>query len=259
MYLKEDKKIIIGNSFLISLFAVLLFLLSWEALVIFGALDMLYVGQPTGILLRFLGLSKNKEISLALSNTLWAVALGYTISILLGSFLGFISGINKQVYYFLRPLFFSIQTIPAIVFLPLFALWFGAGFEAKVVIIVTMSIGPIIINTYQGVRETDENLIKMAISFGANKFFIFRNIMLFQSLPYILAGAKSSVGKALIAVILAEFYGFGRGLGYYLSYYGATYKINDFMAVIMIIILFNMLLLFVINLLNRSTAKWKND
>jgi NitT/TauT family transport system permease protein len=99
----------------------------------------------------------------------------------------------------------------------------------------------------------------MAQSFGASRFFIVKNVIFYEALPFIVAGAKTALGKAFIGLIVAEFYGIGQGLGRLISFYGLTYKIDKFMAVLAFILLISGLLLMGFGYLERRIQKWKKN
>lgn|GEM_PF-1253295 len=226
-----------GN--IISIISVMVFFIIWEIVSAGGYVNPLFIGRPTKILNELPILFNDKPFVEGLLGSVIVLLLGYVISIVLGITIGFVAGLNKRIYYIFRPFIFAIQTIPFIAYLPLIIIWFGVGLTAKLTVIVLMAIIPIIINTIEGVRSVDEDLTIMAKSFSASRLFIMKKVEFRQTLPYIISGSRIAFGKAFIAVIVAEFYGFGKGLGYYISFYGLTLKPNKLMAIMLIILFIN--------------------
>ena len=76
---------------------------------------------------------------------------------------------------------------------------------------------PILIDTYQGVRECDKNMLGLARSFRSNEWRMWRDVLFPFALPYIAAGIRLSIGRGLVGVVIAEFYTTISGLGYMIS------------------------------------------
>ena len=96
--------------------------------------------------------------------------------------------------------------MPLVALVPLLMLWLGLGFNVKVAIIFLMSVFPICINTWLGVTAVPKALIEVGKSFVAPNRVILRRIILPATLPYIMAGIRISVGRAVVAMVIAEFY-----------------------------------------------------
>src|SRR2546430_8739697 len=67
-------------------------------------------------------------------------------------------------------LFRSFNATPRLIFLPLFILWFGIGMWSKIVIVFVGAVFPLLINTYEGVKNVDRVLVNVVRSFGANEW-----------------------------------------------------------------------------------------
>ncbi|HEY3166262.1 MAG TPA: ABC transporter permease subunit [Candidatus Binatia bacterium] len=76
---------------------------------------------------------------------------------------------------------------------------------------------PLIINSIQGAREVDENYLRVGRSLSATNLQMFFTITLPSSIPYILAGLRTSIGRAIVDVIVAEFFMSSKGLGYFIN------------------------------------------
>jgi NitT/TauT family transport system permease protein len=100
------------------------------------------------------------------TGTIWAplgvsasgFAVGLGIAIAIGLPLGVILGRSNTLNAMFDPFITAFNATPRLVFLPLVMLWFGLGLEAKVVIVVIGAVFPLLINTYEGVRNADKVL-----------------------------------------------------------------------------------------------------
>ena len=91
---------------------------------------------------------------------------------------------------------------------------FGLGAMSKIIMTMLAAVFPILINTMIGIANTDHRLITMARAFGAKDSPIFLKVSMPGSLPYIVAGMRVALGRALVYIVVAEQYGAATGLGY---------------------------------------------
>jgi ABC-type nitrate/sulfonate/bicarbonate transport system permease component len=103
--------------------------------------------------------------------------------------------------------------MPLVALVPLLVLWLGLGFKVKVAIIFLLSVFPICINTWLGVAAVPKSLIDVGKAFVAPNLVILRRIVLPATLPYIMAGIRLAVGRAVVAMVIAEFFTSISGLG----------------------------------------------
>lgn len=243
----------------ISLISVAVFILLWEYIAVHRIVDPIFIGRPSLILGEFLSFFSNKIFLTSYFASIKTLLLGYLIALILGTVLGIIFGLNKLIYAALKPYIYAINSIPALAFIPIIIIWFGIGVFPKFFIIVLTAIIPMILNVIEGVNSVDKKLLKMAQSFSAGYFFRVKKIIIYEVIPFVVSGARNALGKAFVALIIAEFYGLGKdGLGYYISYYGETYKTNKFFAVLGVVLLTSLVLTYLLKLIERYIKKWKN-
>ena len=108
----------------------------------------------------------------------------------------------------------------------LLLLWFGLGLWSKVVIVFIGALFPILINTYEGVRNADKVLINVVRSFGASEWDIARLVVVPNALPYIVAGLRLAIGRAVLGVVVAEFFGSQEGLGVMMVRAASRYQVD---------------------------------
>ena len=103
--------------------------------------------------------------------------------------------------------------MPLVALVPLLVLWLGLGFKVKAAVVFLMALFPICINTWLGVTAVPKTLIEVGKSFVAPPMVILRRIVLPATLPYIMAGIRLAVGRAVVAMVIAEFFTTISGLG----------------------------------------------
>jgi len=245
------------NDRLLSFLSVIIFILAWQIIARLKIVDPVFIGQPLEILKESFNFFASGEIYEHIVASGVTFILGFSAAILFGVTLGLLTGINRTLYNIVSPYIFAIHSTPIVALFPLIIIWFGVGVKAKVVIIFLMTVVPILANTIDGARSMDASLIKMAKSFEAGKLFILRTIIFQASVPYILSGIRVATGRAIIGLIISEFYGYGKGIGYLVSFYGQTFQTDKLMALVMMLIIFSFSVLKTVNITEHRLLKWK--
>ena len=121
---------------------------------------------------------------------------------------------------------------------PLLVLWFGIYLKAKIIVVFLFAVFPVLINTYQGVRECDKNMIEVARSFRSSEWRMWQDVLLPFAVPYIAAGVRLAIGRGLVGMIIAEFYTTISGLGFMITRYANVFEMDKtFVPVIVLMIL----------------------
>ena len=183
--------------------------------------------------------------------------VGFVISVLLGVLLGVPMGWYKNLCKTFDPLLSGIYATPLIALLPLIIMIFGLGSVSKIIMTMLAAVFPILINTMAGIANTDDRLISMARAFGAKDHQIFRKVSLPGSLPYIVAGMRVALGRALVYIVVAEQYGAATGLGYLSSVAAQRFQMAAMFVPIVIIAGLGAALNELLKSLERRLEKWK--
>jgi NitT/TauT family transport system permease protein len=182
---------------------------------------------------------------------------GMITATLAGVVLGIPMGWYKGISRTLDPLLSGIYATPLIALLPLIIMLFGLGAISKIVMTFLAAVFPVLINTMTGIANTDANLIKMSRSFGASDAAIFLKVSLPGSLPYIVAGVRVALGRALVYIVVAEQYGAAMGLGYLSSVAAQRFQIAAMFAPIVIIACLGAALTELLKAVERRLDKWR--
>lgn len=143
-----------------------------------------------------------------------AFLIGLTLASVTGILFGVAMATTQAVYDIFDPWVSALYSTPVIALAPLFIVVFGIELASKVAVTFLLAIFPVVINTAAGIRTTDRRLIEGAYSFGASRFQIFTKVMLPSSVPFIITGLRLAVGRGLIGVVVAEFFGARAGVGH---------------------------------------------
>jgi NitT/TauT family transport system permease protein len=195
----------------ITLGSLLVFLLAWE---FFGrGVNPVFGSYPSAIALAFLELIRSGKIWVALLESLQPFVAGYGLAVLIGVPLGLVLGRFWIVEAAFGIYVTAGYSMPLVALVPLLMLWLGLGIKVKIAVVFLMSVFPVVINTWLGVRAVPKSLIEVGKSFVASDAVILRRIVLPATLPYIMAGIRLAVGRAVVAMVVAEFFTALSGLG----------------------------------------------
>src|SRR6202451_750324 len=188
-------------------------LLLWELISRFLVDNALFLAAPSQIIVAIYRLAVTGQLWHHIGISAAEFALGYITASVLGIALGLAMASSATMKQALQPWVSGLYATPTIALAPLFILWFGIGIWSKVIVVITLVLFPVAINTEAGLRTTSERLIEMLRSFGATPRQIFFKVSLPSAVPFILAGLKLGIGRGLIGVVVAELFGSRAGLG----------------------------------------------
>ena len=184
-------------------------------------------------------------------------ALGLGLAILLGLPLGVLIGRSRTLNDMLDPFITAFNATPRLVFLPLVMLWFGLGLWSKVVIVLIGALFPILINTYEGVRNADRLLINVVRAFGAREWDVVRLVVLPNALPYIVAGLRLAIGRAVLGVVVAEFFGSEDGLGVMMVQAAGRYQVATVFAGLIVFAALSLAMTALVKLVEDRLSRWR--
>jgi NitT/TauT family transport system permease protein len=191
-------------------------LVAWEASARW-LIDPFWIGQPSTVAARLWDLIVSGDIWWHAIPTVGQAAAGLLLSLAIGIPVGMLFAYNSYVERVLEPFFLGLYSIPRIALAPLFILWFGIGPWSKIVMAFSMVVFVVILNTYEGMRGVDRELIDMMRAMRATRGYILRKVLLPAIVPWLFASIRVGVGLALIGSVVGELLGSNRGLGWYVE------------------------------------------
>jgi ABC-type nitrate/sulfonate/bicarbonate transport system permease component len=146
--------------------------------------------------------------------TLTELAVAFALSSIGGITLGYVLSRSQYLIRAFEPLLAGVYSIPIILFLPLYVLFFGLGPASKIALGTTISFFPIVLNTIAGFGYVDRIYVVAARSMGASDFQLFRWVLLPAALPVILTGLRMGFTVALLSILGSETIASLAGLGH---------------------------------------------
>jgi NitT/TauT family transport system permease protein len=241
----------------ITLTSIACMLIVWE---IFGRdINPVFGSYPSAIAVAFWDLLITGQLQTALYESLRPFALGYGLAIVIGIPLGLIIGRFRVAEAALGIYITAGYAMPLVALVPLLMLWLGLGFAVKVAVVFLMSLFPICINTWLGVTAVPKTLIEVGKSFVAPDVVILRRIILPATLPYIMAGIRLAVGRAVVAMVIAEFFTTISGLGAVIINSANNFDTATMFVPIIILMIMAIGLNSFIGFVERRVAPWQAE
>ena len=170
------------------------------------------------------GLGLNPYLGTWLANVEYSsmrVAQGFTLAALVGVPLGLLIGWSKFISQMFDPMIQSLRPIPITAWLPFSIAVFGIRDIGSIFLIFLGGFYAIVVNTTQGARDVDRNLVRAALMMGASRTQLLLRVVLPAAMPSIFTGLRIGLGISWTAVIVSEMVAVKSGLGYVLwdAYY----------------------------------------
>jgi len=189
--------------------------------------------------------------------TLREVVLGFGLALAAGLSFAVLIHLSETARRALYPLLVASQTIPIVVLAPVLVVILGFGIGPKLVIVGLICFFPITVNTLDGLRSVDPDLIKMMRTLGAGRLQILRRAEAPSALPYAFSGAKIAVAVAVIGAVFAEFSGSDSGLGHLIEIANSQLLTARAFAAVVVLSAMAIGLFGLLSLLERKVVFWR--
>jgi sulfonate transport system permease protein len=187
----------------------------WDVVVRFGWIKAILLPAPTDTIVALIsGLAGGAllgDFFVTVSRTLQAFGIAAVVGVPLGVLLGS----NERAYRSVEFLIDFFRSTPSSALIPLFLLIFGVSDINKVAIAAFGALLIVLFNSAYGVMNARKQRLMAAKVMGANRWQIFKDVLIWESLQPTFVGLRSAVSMALVIVIVAEmFIGSENGLGH---------------------------------------------
>ena len=186
-----------------------------------------------------------------------AFAIGLALAIVVGLPLGILLGRSATLNAMFDPFVAAFNATPRLVFLPLLMLWLGIGLWSKVAVVFSGALFPLLINTHEGVRNADKLLINVVRSFGAGRWDVARLVAIPNALPFIVVGLRLAIGRAILGVVVAEFFGAQEGLGVVMVRAASSFDVNVVFAGLIVFAALSLLMTGLVKLVEDRMSRWR--
>jgi NitT/TauT family transport system permease protein len=231
-----------------------LFFIFWEAAIRLLQVPLYILPPPSMVLREFAA-----HFDLIWHHTLVTAnetVVGYAIAAVLGIPLAIVVAFSEILRRTLYPAAVTLEMVPKIAFAPIFVIWFGFSFPAKMLVVFLVCFFPILINGIFGFMSLSTELKQFSLSTGADVWTTFWKIRLPAALPQIFVGLKGAAVTATVGATIAEWIGGNAGLGYYIQVASGEFKMELALAAIFMLTALGLLVYFLVLLVEMRLMPW---
>lgn len=226
----------------------------WE---IGGAqLDQSLFSTPSRIVVAAYKMILSGELWQFLAPSLLVMLYGFSIATVVGILLGLLLArywvIDTATGFYITFLY----STPMVALIPLIVIWAGFDTAAKTIILFLFAFFPIVINTYQGVKNVSPELIEVGRAFRCSEGALWRHVVLPAALPFVVTGLRLALGRGLIGMVTADLYTAISGIGYLIVRTASTYQMDKMFVPIVTLGLLGVFLSWLLRLVEIKVAPW---
>jgi putative hydroxymethylpyrimidine transport system permease protein len=188
--------------------------------------------------------------------TLREVVLGFLCALVAGLGFAIVLHLSDTLRRATYPLLVASQTIPPVAIAPILVVWFGFGIGPKLLLVALVCFFPITVNTLDGLRSVDPQLITMMRTLGAGRAQILGRVELPSALPFLFSGVRIAIVVSVIAAVFAEYAGAESGLGHQIQIASGQLLTARMFAAIVLLSAIAIALFALVTLIERKVVTW---
>ncbi|ACL57236.1 ABC transporter permease [Methylobacterium nodulans] len=229
----------------------------WWLLTALDLIPVFFFGDPVGVARQLATWFASGTVFTHLSVTLIETLLAFGIGTALGLGIGLWLALNPFLAEVFDPFIKAFNSMPRLIFAPIFALWFGLGIWSKVALGVTLVFFVVFFNVFQGVREVSPVVLANTRMLGAGPRQLLRHVYLPSATSWVFSSLHNAVGIAFVGSVVGEYLGSERGVGYLILLAEGVFDINAVIAGILLLTVFALLLDIAVSFLENHLLRWR--
>lgn len=242
------------RSVLINKWSIVAFLLVWEFVARAGLVSPIFVTPLSTVLSTIV--NEPDFIARHLPVSIYRVVVGFAVGSSSGIVIGLMMGrvrVMEDVFTLPISIFYPV---PKIGFIPLFIMWFGIGNRSKIAVISLATFFPVVLNTYQGAKGVEKEMVWAALSLGSSTPEVITRVVFPQILPNVFTGMRISAAVAWAIMVIAEMVGASDGIGFFLLLMQRQFQTKFVFASIIVIAFAGWFSQFAVKSLNERYNEW---
>jgi NitT/TauT family transport system permease protein len=220
-----------------------LVLAAWEVLPRLGLVNAMLLPPLSDVLSTLLTIIQRGNVHEALAVTAAEVIVAFLIAVPLGAAIGVLAAENDYFGAIFKPILFYVFSIPKSIFLPMFILIMGIGFQQKVAYAAFSTIFIVIMSATAAVESVKADHVLVARSYGATRGQILWRVYVPSMLPILLEALRIAMIFNFTGVMIAEMYASRTGIGHLIANWGENFMMREMFAGVILLaaaaILFN--------------------
>lgn len=245
--------VLLGGGFLVGVMVL------WQLAALLGLINPFLTSSPELIWRSLVKQATSGVLGHSIATSCVELVVGFGLAAVVGVLAGLLMGRYRYLEYAIEPYVWLLYSAPIVALFPLLVLILGLGSPTVIAIAFLMSVVPVIVNSAQGVRNVDKQLIRTAVSFGAGETALLRKVILPASVPTVMAGLRLGVGRGLVGVVVGEFFAGDGGIGYNISFFAGHLGTTDVLASVFVVIVAGVLLNVLARKLESLADSWRTE
>lgn len=233
------------------------FLLLWE--IVGWLTPRIFLAPFHETVVAFVRMTLDGTLIEAAASSIFILLVGLALSGVIGVVIGLAMGRYRRAQWVLEPYVNGLYATPTIAFLPLLMLWLGLFTAPKIAIVVLIAVFPVIKNVFAGVGTVGQEMLEPAESMKASEFQIFTKVIVPATTPFIMAGMRLAVGRAVVGVVVAEFFTAQSGLGGMIVKAASTFKTAEMFVPVIMLLIVGLSLTALVDWAYAKIAPWKES
>lgn len=202
------------------------FMILWETAVTRGWIDGFIFSSPRRIWNTFLSMVQDGTIAEHVGATLTETIISFLLVVVTGLFCAILLWCSEKLSEILEPYLVVLNSLPKSALAPLLIVWLGANQRTIIVAGMSVAVFGTILNLYTGFKEVSKEKSKLVYTLGGNRFHVLTKVVLPSTVPATISIMKVNIGLCLVGVVIGEFIGARRGLGYLIIYGSQVFKLD---------------------------------
>jgi len=231
---------------------------AWWGSVELGVFAAYQLPPPPVVLDAATGLWRRGLLQQDILATITRVLLGFAFGSLIAIALGTVTGLSRRVETAIEPTLQALRTVPTLAWAPLLLLWLGIDEPPKVTLVAIGAFFPVYVNLVAGITGVDRKLVEVARVFDLSRFAIAWRVILPAALPELLTGLRLGATQAWLFVVVAEFFGASRGLGFRLTDSQQSTRVDFMFVAIVVLAILGKLTDVGIRIVERRVLRWRD-
>ena len=223
-----------------------------------GIFEAYQLPPPPVVLDAAIGLWRRGLLQQDILATVVRVAEGFVLGSLAAVALGVVTGLSRRADRLLEPTLQALRTVPTLAWAPLLLLWLGIDEPPKVTLVAIGAFFPVYVNLVGGITGVDRKLVEVARVFDLSRSEIARRVVLPAALPELITGLRLGATQAWLFVVVAEFFGASRGLGFRLTDSQQSTSVDFMFVAIVALAILGKLTDALIRFIERRVLRWRD-
>src|SRR5689334_2431363 len=230
---------------------------AWELLPRSGVVNALLLPPLSQVLAVLADLVGRANVQEAVAVTGLEVIVAFAIAVPVGAAAGIAIAESEYLSELFKPMLFYVFSIPKSIFLPMFILLFGIGFQQKVAYAAFTTGFVVLMSATAAVESVRADHILVARSYGASQSQILWRVYVPSMLPFLLETLRISMIFNFTGVMIAEMYASRTGIGHLIANWGENFQLPQLFAGVILLAAVAIAFNETVRLLERRCSTWR--